>query len=76
MTTTDKCPQCNKKIDLDKPQTFFQKWKNKKAKQYADKMMGGMPKDMPEFKNYYCDCGLHMTLIKDNKGKWKWITAS
>ena len=39
-------------------------------------MDGKLPDDMPELKNYYCECGLHITFIEDKKGEWKWITAS
>lgn len=72
MKTKNKCPRCSREIDLDKPQSFFQKWKNKRAKSFAEKVSGTK---IPELKNYYCDCGLHITLIK-NKGEWKWVTAS
>jgi len=67
-----KCPKCKREIDLDKPQSILQKWKNRQAKKYANEMSGTK---MPELKNYYCDCGLHITFIKI-KGEWKWITAS
>ena len=72
MKTKNKCPKCNREINLEKSQTSFQKEKNKMAKEFAEKVSGIK---LPEIKNYYCDCGLHITFIK-SKGEWKWISAS
>jgi hypothetical protein len=72
-----KCPRCGRDIDLGKKQSLLQKMENKIAMSYTKKMMGGkLPKDMPEIRNYYCDCGLHITLAKDKNEKWGWVTAS
>ena len=75
MKTQDKCPECNRKIDLDKSYSQFQKWKNKMAMNMTKKVMGKDIKDIPEMKDYYCDCGLHITFIK-NEDKWVWVSAS
>jgi len=66
------CPRCNAIIDLNKKPTLWQKFENWNAKRYAERMSGTK---MPELKNYYCLCGLHITLIKHH-GAWKWVTAS
>ena len=73
---TQKCPQCDREIDFDKKQSWFQCWKNKRALKYAKKMSGLSKEDIPELKNFYCDCGLHITFVKDKNGEWKWATAS
>lgn len=61
-----KCPYCKKQIDMKQKLTPTQEIICKEIDE-------SNPYPMPEHKDYYCDCGGHLTLIKQKK---KWIVAT
>lgn len=66
-----RCNFCNAIIDLNKEFTSEQIKRNYEAKRMVEKM--GLK--LPNIKNYYCDCGGHITLMKINN-TWKVVSSS
>ena len=64
-----KCCFCGMEIDLNKKFTPRQIKQNEDAK----KLVESMGLNLPNVKNYYCDCGGHITLMKGNGG---WLPVS
>lgn len=67
-----KCLFCNKVVDLNKKYTPEQQAKSDAVKKF-DRMKSG--KEIAgRIKDYYCDCGHRLTLMK-LKGNWEVITG-